>query len=88
MLPIEADTWSQERRRCVLLQELAHVKRYDCVSQSFAQMACAFNWYNPLVWLAARHMRIEREKACDDFVLRGGVAPSHTLGICSTSRSK
>ncbi|MEM1095276.1 MAG: HEAT repeat domain-containing protein [Bacteroidota bacterium] len=85
MLPIEADTWSQERRRCVLLHELAHVKRYDCVSQTFAQMACAFNWYNPLVWLAARHMRIEREKACDDFVIRGGVAPSayatHLLDI-------
>lgn len=85
MLPIEADIWSQERRRCVLLHELAHVKRYDCVSQTFAQMACAFNWYNPLVWLAARHMRIEREKACDDFVIRGGVAPSayatHLLDI-------
>jgi hypothetical protein len=33
-------------------------------------------WFNPLVWLAAARMRLEREHACDDYVLREGITAS------------
>ncbi|HLM61729.1 MAG TPA: M56 family metallopeptidase, partial [Pyrinomonadaceae bacterium] len=76
LLPSSAEEWSEERKRIVLLHELAHVARRDCLTQMLAQMACAFYWFNPLVWIAARRLRVEREQACDDRVLSLGTKPS------------
>ena len=65
LLPAGAETWSSERRSTVLLHELAHVRRVDAFTQLVAQVACAVYWFNPLVWMTAWRMRVERERACD-----------------------
>ena len=74
LLPDDAEDWPEERRRSVLTHELAHVQRRDCLTQALAHVACAVYWFHPLAWLAARRMRAERERACDDLVLRAGAA--------------
>ncbi|MCX6927880.1 MAG: M56 family metallopeptidase, partial [Verrucomicrobia bacterium] len=76
LLPEESESWPAERRRVVLLHELAHAKRWDYATQLAAQLACALHWFNPLVWLAARPMVTERERACDDIVLSHGAKPA------------
>jgi beta-lactamase regulating signal transducer with metallopeptidase domain len=72
LLPAESDGWEAERRRVVLAHELAHVGRWDAATQWIAHLALVVFWFNPLVWVAARKLREEREHACDDAVLAIG----------------
>ncbi len=76
LLPAEAGDWTDQRRRVVVLHELAHIKRCDCLTQLIAQVTCALYWFNPLVWIALRRIRLEREAACDDLILAAGCRPS------------
>ncbi|MDZ4818124.1 MAG: M56 family metallopeptidase [Planctomycetota bacterium] len=76
LLPVEALNWDSRRRQTVLLHELAHIKNYDTVTHVLSQVVCAVYWINPLVWIAKWRMGIERERACDDLVLRTGTKAS------------
>ncbi len=76
LLPADSAIWTAEQRRAVLLHELAHARRWDCLTQLVAQLACALYWFNPLLWLAWKRMQSEREQACDDFVLGTGTKAS------------
>ena len=76
LMPSDAAGWPTHRLRVVLLHELAHVKRRDCLTHLVAQIVCAAYWFNPLAWMAVRRLRSERERACDDLVLQAGTRGS------------
>lgn len=88
LLPSNSDSWDRETRRSVLLHELAHVKRIDSVTQLLGRLACALFWFHPLVWVAVSRLRLERERACDDLVLRTGTrATDYARQLVSLARS-
>ena len=91
VLPSSSDEWSSDRRTAVLLHELAHIRRHDIVGHTLARVACAFYWFHPLVWAAAKQLRAESERACDDLALGCGTRASdyaeHLLDIVTSVRS-
>jgi len=93
VLPTGATEWDDRRRRAVLFHELAHLSRYDLIGNALGQLACAVYWFHPLVWIAARKLRVESERAADDLVLGVGTRASeyadHLLQIvCRAARSR
>jgi beta-lactamase regulating signal transducer with metallopeptidase domain/HEAT repeat protein len=90
VLPIEAMSWTDERQSVVLLHELAHIQRRDMFGHLLSRLACIMYWFHPLVWMAARHLRAESERACDDLAIRSGARASdyaqHLLDIVTSIR--
>ena len=90
VLPADCDGWSLDRRRAVLLHELAHVRRHDLLGHTLGRLACAVYWFHPLVWTAAKQLRSESERACDDLALACGTRATdyaeHLLDIVTSVR--
>lgn len=70
----------------VLLHELAHARRKDNLTSVFVRCLVCIFWFHPLLWLAEKRLRTERELACDELVIVCGVTPkvyiSGILKVC------
>ncbi|MEA4924265.1 MAG: M56/M15 family metallopeptidase [Syntrophomonadaceae bacterium] len=74
----------------IILHELAHYKRGDPLCNLFSLLAAAIHWFNPLVWLAVKEMRQDREVACDTYVMEVLGEPqaiTYGMTILNLSRS-
>jgi hypothetical protein len=71
----------------VILHELSHAKRRDNWTAACAHaVTCAF-WFYPLLWWMEKRLHAERELACDEMVVRCGVAPDdYFAGILKCCR--
>ncbi|MGC2242157.1 MAG: pentapeptide repeat-containing protein [Candidatus Aquilonibacter sp.] len=71
----------------ISLHELAHLLRHDDWSNGLQRVISALLFFNPAVWFIARQMDIEREVACDDYVLEltGAV---RTYAFCLTKMAE
>lgn len=88
LLPVDADTWSADRKRLVIAHEMAHLVRQDWMIQLFAELARSINWFNPLFWIACERLRRESEHASDDIVLETGIAgTSYATHLIDLARS-
>ena len=54
----------------LLVHELAHVRRYDCLLNILQCAIETLLFYHPAVWWVSRRVREEREHCCDDLVVR------------------
>lgn len=61
--------YSQQEQRLVLTHEAIHIARQDSRINALMALACCLAWFNPLVHLMARLMRIDQEFACDAAVM-------------------
>ncbi len=91
VMPADCESWNDERRTAVLLHELAHIRRRDIVGHTLGRVVCALYWFHPLAWMAARRLRSESERACDDLALGCGTRASdyaeHLLDIVTSVRN-
>ena len=53
----------------VLLHELAHIRRGDNWTNLLQKVIEALLFFQPAVWFAAKRLNLERESACDDWVI-------------------
>jgi uncharacterized protein (TIGR03435 family) len=57
----------------IIAHELAHVRRFDNLTAGFHMLVEILFWFHPLVWWIGRRLIEERERACDEAVLRAGL---------------
>lgn len=87
VIPPGALAWPRERRRAVLVHELAHLARRDPWTRWGHAAVRALFWPSPLLWVASREADREAERACDDEVLRAGVRPAdYVLELVEVAR--
>ncbi|WP_169088539.1 BlaR1 family beta-lactam sensor/signal transducer [Paenibacillus sp. PL91] len=71
VLPVGYDEWlSLNEIKYILLHELHHYKNKDIWTNYLIVIYQLLYWYNPLIWIAFREMRLDREIACDTAVLK------------------
>jgi hypothetical protein len=56
-------------RRCVLLHELAHLRRRDHWVSWLELVGACLYWWNPLFWFVSRQVHENAELACDAWVV-------------------
>ena len=77
LLPLDAESWSDDALSRAMIHELEHVRRGDWLSQYMARIVGGLYWFHPLVWMAWRRLSLEAERACDDAVLRRSEATAY-----------
>lgn len=71
----------------VLAHELCHLRRHDNLLAALHMLVEGLFWFHPLVWWIGRRLCEERERACDESVVAGGVRPLvYAEGILKTCR--
>lgn len=53
----------------ILLHELMHYKKKDTLVNFLSAMGLCIHWFNPLVWVGVKRMKLNMEYACDSSVL-------------------
>jgi uncharacterized protein (TIGR03435 family) len=64
-----------EQFKAIVAHELCHVRRRDNLSSAIHMVVEALFWFHPVVWWIQARLVEERERACDEAVLRMGSDP-------------
>jgi uncharacterized protein (TIGR03435 family) len=68
--------------QAILAHELCHIRRRDNLATAMHMVVEAVFWFHPLVWWLGARLMDERERACDEEVLRSGTeAQAYAEGI-------
>jgi bla regulator protein BlaR1 len=82
-----ADRLTPAQFSAILAHELSHVRRRDNLWAALHMVVEAVFWFHPLVWWIGARMVEERERACDEEVLRLGSDPEvYAAGILRVCR--
>jgi bla regulator protein BlaR1 len=71
----------------LIAHERSHARHRDNLMAAVHMVVEALFWFHPVVWWIERRLIDERERACDEDVLRGGSQPSdYAEGILAVCR--
>jgi bla regulator protein BlaR1 len=71
----------------ILAHELCHVRRQDNLAAALHMLIEALFWFHPMLWWIGARLMEERERACDEEVLRLGNSPhAYAEGILKACR--
>jgi beta-lactamase regulating signal transducer with metallopeptidase domain len=70
-----ADRLTTQQLQTILDHEMCHARRRDNLTAAAHMMVEAVFWFHPLVWWIGARLVDERERACDEHVLRSGNEP-------------
>jgi bla regulator protein BlaR1 len=83
-----ADRLTHAQLRALIAHERCHVRCRDNLAAAVHMLVEAVFWFHPVVWWIERRMIDERERACDEAVLRSGSEPQdYAEGILEVCRS-
>jgi uncharacterized protein (TIGR03435 family) len=78
---------ASDQLKAILAHELCHARRHDNLIAAIHKVVEAVFWFHPLVWWIGARLLEERERACDEEVLRTGSKPEvYAEGILNTCR--
>ena len=78
---------SRPEIEAIIAHELCHVRRFDNMTAAIHMVAEAIFWFHPLVWWLGARLVDERERACDEHVLRSVGAPGpYAQGILNVCK--
>jgi len=78
---------SPAQLRAVLEHELCHIRRHDNLTSALHMVVEAVCWFHPLVWWVGARLVDERERACDEQVLRAcGEPEAYAEGILNVCK--
>ncbi len=76
-----------EQMDAILVHELCHVRRRDNLAAAVHMLVETLFWFHPLVWWLERRLVEERERACDEEVLRVVAQPqTYAEGILNVCK--
>jgi uncharacterized protein (TIGR03435 family) len=81
-----SDRLAPTQLKAVLAHELCHVRRRDNLTGAIHILVEIVFWFHPLVWLIRARLLAERERACDEDVLRASDANAYAEGILTVCR--
>jgi bla regulator protein BlaR1 len=82
-----AEQLTAEQMEAIIAHELCHVRRRDNLAAAIHMVVEALFWFHPLVWWIGARLVEERERACDEEVLRMGNEPEvYAEGILKICR--
>jgi len=78
---------SPAQLRAVLEHEFCHIRRRDNLTSALHMVVEAVCWFHPLVWWVGARLVDERERACDEQVLRAcGEPETYAEGILNVCK--
>jgi bla regulator protein blaR1 len=79
---------TEEQLQAVLAHEARHIECYDNLTAALHMIVETIFWFHPLVWWIGARLMDERERDCDEAVLRQGSQPGvyarSIVQVCET----